>query len=191
MRTIRLLAAFFALAFAGSLILRAAEIPRPAPEFAIRMSDGSQLLLSQFKGKVVVMVFMYTTCPHCQRTTQVLSPLQTEFAARGLQILGVAFNPNADQLVPNFISQFHPAFPVGSSTREPVMEYTQQSPMQPGYVPQVVFIDRKRVIREQVNGDDPFFNQQEKNFRERIEALLAEPVSTPKTVRATTRKKHS
>lgn len=191
MRTIRMLAACVALAFVSCLNIRAAEIPRPAPEFAIRMSDGSQLLLSQFKGKVVVLVFLYTTCPHCQRTTQVLSPLQTEFASRGLQILGVAFNPNADQLVPSFMAQFHPTFPVGSSARESVMDYLQQSPAQPGYVPEVVFIDRKRVIRAQFTGEDPFFNQQEKNFRERIEALLTEPVSTPRTSRAAARRKQS
>ena len=39
----------------------AQQIPRPAGEFAIGMNDGSQILLSQYSGKVVVLAFMYTT----------------------------------------------------------------------------------------------------------------------------------
>ena len=36
-------------------------VPRPSPEFVINMTNGSQLLLSQYTGKVVVLAFMYTT----------------------------------------------------------------------------------------------------------------------------------
>lgn len=39
----------------------AATVPRPAPEFAITMPNGSQLLLSQYAGKVVLLEFLYTT----------------------------------------------------------------------------------------------------------------------------------
>ena len=39
----------------------AQQIPRPAGEFAIGMNDGSQILLSQYSGKVVLLAFMYTT----------------------------------------------------------------------------------------------------------------------------------
>jgi hypothetical protein len=39
----------------------AQTVPRPAGEFAISMNDGSQALLSQYSGKVVVLAFLYTT----------------------------------------------------------------------------------------------------------------------------------
>jgi len=39
----------------------AQQVPRPAGEFAINMSDGSQVLLSQYNGKVVLLAFMFTT----------------------------------------------------------------------------------------------------------------------------------
>ena len=39
----------------------AQEVPRPAPEFAIHMPDGSQTLLSKYSGKVVLLAFMATT----------------------------------------------------------------------------------------------------------------------------------
>jgi hypothetical protein len=37
------------------------QVPRPAGEFAIGMTNGSQVLLSQYAGKVVLLAFMYTT----------------------------------------------------------------------------------------------------------------------------------
>jgi hypothetical protein len=39
----------------------AQEIPRPAPEFTIHMSDETQVKSSQYSGKVVLLAFMATT----------------------------------------------------------------------------------------------------------------------------------
>ena len=39
----------------------AQPVPRPSPEFVINMPNGSQLLLSQYTGKVVVLAFLFTT----------------------------------------------------------------------------------------------------------------------------------
>ncbi len=39
----------------------AQQVPRPAGEFAIGMNSGSQVLLSQYSGKVIVLAFLYTT----------------------------------------------------------------------------------------------------------------------------------
>jgi len=161
------------------LAVHAQEVPRPAGEFAITMPNNQVTLLSQYAGKVVVLAFISTTCPHCQHTTQILSQIQNEYASKGVQILAAAFNPDAVQLVPGFIAQFHPTFPVGSANRDSVLEYEQASLAKPNYVPELIFIDRNRVIRMQHGGaDNEFFNSQEKNIREAIDTLLKEPVKT-------------
>ena len=46
---------------AVSLSSYAATIPRPSPELAIRSVEGGQILLSQARGKVVLLTFLYTT----------------------------------------------------------------------------------------------------------------------------------
>ena len=163
----------------GSLAY-AQQIPRPAGEFAINMPNGSQTLLSQYAGKVVVLAFISTTCPHCQKTTQLLSALQKEYGPKGVQMLAAAFNPEAPSLVPGFIQQFQPNFPVGSAPREAVLEYEQASLVKPNYVPDILFIDRHRVIREQHMGDEPFFADQEKNIRGVLDMLVKEPVASGK-----------
>jgi len=186
MRTRHTLAA---LAFSlTGMLAYAQEVPRPAGEFVITMPGGGQTLLSQYAGKVVVLAFISTTCPHCQHTTGLLSAIQNEYKSRGVQVLAAAFNPGADTLVAAFIDQFKPTFPVGSSTRDAVLEYEQASLAKPNYVPNLIFIDRKRVIRAQHMGDDDFFKDQDKNIRAEIDLLLKEPVASGKSSHPSTKK---
>ena len=79
-----------------AVMVTAAPLPRPSPDFAIHLTPSGQVSPTQYKGKVVVLAFISTTCPHCQHTTQVLSGLQREFGPRGLQVLAAAFNPMAN-----------------------------------------------------------------------------------------------
>ena len=155
-----------------------AEIPRPSPELAIQMPNGQQELLSKHKGKVVVVEFLLTTCPHCQNSSKILSRLKDEFGAKGFQPLGVAINPEAD--VNDFVAKFNVNFPVGKGTRETAYGFLQHSIMAPSfYVPQMVFIDRQGIIRAQYGGGDPFFAaNEEANIRGMVEKLLAE-ANTP------------
>jgi hypothetical protein len=39
----------------------AADIPRKSPEFGIQLPDGSQALVSSYKGKVLCLIFILTT----------------------------------------------------------------------------------------------------------------------------------
>jgi thiol-disulfide isomerase/thioredoxin len=158
----------------------AATIPRPAPEFVIQGPSG-QALLSQFRGKVILLTFMFTTCSHCQHSVGVINPIQKEYGPRGFQALGAAFNEGAAQLLPQFLAQFQPAYPMGAATRDTVMEYLQVSPTAPIYVPVFVFIDKKGMIREQHIGDnDKFLDDQDKNIRAVVESLLKESGSASK-----------
>jgi peroxiredoxin len=172
------LALALALALAS---LRAADVPRKAPELAIQLVNGEQLLLSQFRGKVVMIAFVHTTCPHCQHDSAIMERLYQELGPRGFQPLDVAFNDNASMLVPEFVKMLGLTYPVGVAPRDTVMEYLQHSYAEPMYVPQMVFIDRKGVIRAQHGGIDDFLKTDlEKNIREQIETLLKETAPAQK-----------
>ena len=71
---------FKLVALAGVTLLpaMAVDVPRPAPEFSAKLPNGGQILLSKYRGKVVALEFLFTTCPHCQHASQVMSQLQTE-----------------------------------------------------------------------------------------------------------------
>ncbi len=149
-----------------------AEVPRKAPDFVVHLSDGKNVPLSTYRGKVLVVVFIDTNCPHCQRYTQTLSAIQKEYGPRGVQAVGVAFNDGAQSLVPSFIAQFQPAFPVGWENRVNALSFLGISILNQGYVPKIVFIDRAGTIQKQYEGQDPFFVDPDKNTRAALEELL-------------------
>ena len=76
----------------GAAMQAAAPVPRSAPELKIHEPSGKETLLSAQKGKVCVIQFLYTWCPHCQASAQWLSKMQAELGPKGLQVYGVAFN---------------------------------------------------------------------------------------------------
>jgi hypothetical protein len=112
-----------------------------------------------------------------------LSGIQKEYGAKGVQMLGAAFNDGAQQLVAGFIAQFQPNFPVGHCTRESVAEYLRNPPNKRSYVPIFIFIDRKQVIREQHSGEEPFFGDEDKNVRAVLDKLLKEPSPVKKAAK--------
>lgn len=150
------------------------KIPRPSPEYAFHLPNGEQVLLSQYRGKVVLLMFVATTCPHCQQACRFIEGLAKEYGPKGFQPLAVAFNDMAVMLVPDFIRQGNLTFPVGYDSRDPVFAYIERSPMLRTYVPIFTFIDRRGSIRGQYLGDDDFFKNQENNIRGMVEKLLNE-----------------
>ena len=157
-----------------------ATVPRPSPEYTVKLTTGQQLSLSSYRGKVVVLMFVSTDCSHCQETSQLMERIQKEYRPRGVQTLAVAFNDMAMMLVPGFISKTGVSFPVGYDARDSVFSYLQRSLTIQTYVPIMVFIDRQGMIRGQYIGDDKFFEDREKNIRNMIETLLKAPAATKK-----------
>jgi hypothetical protein len=128
---------------------------------------------------VVCLEFLFTTCPHCQHSAQLLTQFQNEFGSKGFQALGIAFNPMARMLVPDFVRDYKVSFPVGyTENRDIVNAFLQNPPDNALHVPQLVFIDRKGMIRKQSlpRGDSETANPA--NMRKMIEQLLAEPAAS-------------
>jgi peroxiredoxin len=147
-------------------------VPRKAPEFVFNMVGGQQQLLSMYKGKTIVLAFMFTTCPHCQKTAQVLTTVQTEYASKGVQVLGAVFDQAAASHVQEFDTKLHLNYPCGYSQQGPVLDFLQVPPTDPYFVPILVFIDKRGMIRSQYIGDDSFLQKQELNIRIEIDKML-------------------
>src|SRR5665213_2792823 len=98
---------------AVSLFAADANVARKAPELAFTLPGEGAKLLSQYRGKVVALEFILTTCPHCQAASRVMSKLQQEYSDRGFQALDVAINTTDDSVVEAFVRNFQVSFPVG------------------------------------------------------------------------------
>src|SRR5260370_7778007 len=55
-------------------------IDKPAPEFTLRNADGKVFRLADFRGKVVVLHFIYAGCPTSARFTPTGSPRYTRWS---------------------------------------------------------------------------------------------------------------
>jgi thiol-disulfide isomerase/thioredoxin len=178
----RLLPAAVCLAAVFNLQAQAPPVLRHSPEFVVKFVDGNQMLLSSLKGKVVALLFVHTTCPHCQRTSQVFTRLTQEYGQRGFQAVDVAFNTMANVYVKDFVKDYGIGYPVGFSPPEDVLNYLGFSIMERYVVPQIVWIDRQGNIRSQTPpmGDEKLL--QESYWRNMIETLLKEPAQPAKKV---------
>jgi peroxiredoxin len=155
-------------------------VPRPSPEFVVTMPDGKQMLLSQFKGKVCAIEFLFTTCPHCQHEAELVSNIHRDLGPKGFQPIGVAINVSQDKigamLVNDFVRDHKVAFPVGLASRESALGYLGISSVERWVVPQMVIIDRKGTIRYQTAAMGSEDVQNETWLRGKIEELLKEGV---------------
>ena len=157
---IRAKPALKALAFVlliSALAVSAATLPRSSPELSIDEPGGKTTMLSSFKGKVVVLEFLFVRSQHCIRVAQALNQLQHELGPRGLQTVGIAFDaPNAGVTGGEYLSamlqSLQLSYPVGYSQRASVDSYLGRSGNELLSIPQIVVIDRAGMIRI-ANGD--------------------------------------
>lgn len=181
------------LQLAACLALIASSVPaadapgaRKAPELVFHLPGEGQKLLSQYRGKVVAIEFILTTCPHCQAAAKVNSKFYTDYAAKGFQMLDLAINAydsggtdeTAPGLVQAFASTYGANFPVGWVNRDHMLAFMNFSIMDRMVVPQIVLIDRKGFIQYQTPaGSGPEWEKvmSEPALRAHIEELLAAP----------------
>jgi len=176
----RIVAAF--LLACGLALQAAAPVPRPAGDFVKALdASGQPISLANYKGKVVVVQFLYTWCPHCQETARTLSKIQSEMASQGLQVIGIAFNDevNTKNMPANYaeLAKFkaHATFPLGIAAKEATIKYLGISILETNFgVPQLIIIDRKGVIQAQTEAAPTGRLLAEPNLRAKLAAILAE-----------------
>ncbi len=169
----------------SAISLPAADVvvPRKAPELAFTIPGEGEKLLSQYRGKVVALEFIMTTCPHCQAASHEMTKYQEEFGKRGLQVIDLAINAldgtggvsEANEMATRFKTTFQVGFPVGYVPRVQMMNFMGFTPADRMVVPQLVLIDRKGVIHYQtpaISGPQWESVMKEPYLREHLEELL-------------------
>ena len=77
--------------------------PTASPDFSLKDLEDHDVLLSQFKGKVVLVNFWATWCGPCKIEIPWLVELQDKYAARGFTVLGVAMDEEGKSAVAPFV----------------------------------------------------------------------------------------
>lgn len=89
--------------------------PRMAPDFSLPGSNGSDVSLAHYRGKVVLMAFGYTNCAAvCPTTLATLAQARNGLgkAAAGVQVIYVTVDPQRDNAarMKEYLAAFDPAF---------------------------------------------------------------------------------
>ena len=97
--------------------------PRQAPDFTLQGTDGHELRMSRYRGKVVLLAFGYSSCTAvCPVTLATLAAARRELgpAAADVQVLYVTVDPERDvpARLQAFLRNFDATFVGGTGTAE-------------------------------------------------------------------------
>jgi protein SCO1/2 len=118
---------------AGRRGLRAGvfDPPHLAPEFSLPGSDGSEVTLARYRGKVVLMAFGYTSCAAvCPITLATLAQARSSLgeAAEAVQVIYMTVDPERDDAarMKDFLEAFDPSFVGATGTPEALAAVRQK-----------------------------------------------------------------
>jgi protein SCO1/2 len=99
------------------------EPPRAAPELGLAGSDGGDVALARWRGKVVALAFGFTSCPDvCPVTLGTLAEARKKLGADGanLQVVYVTVDPERDdaERMRTYLASFDPSFVGGTGAPE-------------------------------------------------------------------------
>lgn len=90
---------------------------RQAPDFSLTDLSGKKLVLSDYRGKVVVLDFWATWCDPCKQEIPHFIDMQKKYGPQGLQVIGVSMD-DEEPPVREFQQQFKMNYPVALGTPE-------------------------------------------------------------------------
>jgi peroxiredoxin len=139
------------------------------PMLEVRTLAGETLRVHQMTGKVVLIDFMTTVCPHCKMASEALQKLYAELGAKGFCPVAVALNVGWPGALKAYAEKNGLTFALATARREDVARYLNHPLDRPLRVPTLVLLDRRgriRAIDVGWKGED--------TWRARVRYLLAE-----------------
>jgi protein SCO1/2 len=99
----------------GEMVAGAFDPPRVAPDFSLPGSDGSQVTLARYRGKVVLLTFGFTYCAAvCPTTMATLAQARAKLgkATDDVQVIFVTVDPARDDAdgMKTYLAAFDPSF---------------------------------------------------------------------------------
>jgi peroxiredoxin len=146
-----------------------ADFSRRAPGFSLPDVKTQQHDLADYRGKVVILEFMQTTCPHCGAFAAILSEVQQKYGDR-VAILSVVNPPDDQNKVAGFIAARKVSYPILFDCGQVAYSYLRSASFD---IPHVFLIDAGGGIRDDVGYSDALKDVFEgRGLFPRLEAVL-------------------
>ena len=113
------------------------------PDFSLTDVNGKMRHIDEWNGHVIALNFWATWCPPCRREIPEFVALQSRYADRGLQIIGIALQRPEE--VQGFMQENHINYPVLAGETD-VIALSRAYGNTFGALPYTVIIDRRGKI---------------------------------------------
>jgi thiol-disulfide isomerase/thioredoxin len=139
--------ALTALATALSLLAAGEYSNRRAPGFSLTDSHYQQHDPQDYRGKVLLIEIMSTTCPYCIRLVDILIELKAKYGDK-LAIISVVTGPDNFQTGAAFADRHKIAWPLVFDMGQMIASYLKITPSSPQvHFPHLFLIDGNGMIR--------------------------------------------
>jgi len=133
-----------------------------APDFHLKTFDGKEVVLSELKGKVIVINFWATWCPPCRMEIPHLKAVFEEHRSDGLELIGISVDRGGEDVVKPFVEKNGLEYTIVMADNEVLKKY---GPIDS--IPVTVIVDRQGNIRHRWIG-----YRSEKDFVQALKPLL-------------------
>ncbi|HME10611.1 MAG TPA: TlpA disulfide reductase family protein [Bryobacteraceae bacterium] len=132
-----------------SLVFGSGELSnRRAPGFALPTPDYRRWYdLQDFRGKVLIIEIMSTSCPHCMLTSTTLEKVRDRYGDK-VGILSVVLPPDNQETVSKYMQTNKITVPIVADMGQMTISYINAKPGQSHLdVPHLFLIDKQGMIR--------------------------------------------
>jgi thiol-disulfide isomerase/thioredoxin len=138
---------FFSLILGVTMLFGAGELSnRRAPGFSLMDLQSVQHDPQDDRGKIVIVDFMQTTCPHCQKFTGVLEQIKGKYKDK-IVIYSIVTNPDNGQTMQKYMSDYKLSGPLLYDSGQVMASYMKLSPRNPSMsFPHFFVIDKYGMI---------------------------------------------
>jgi len=139
---------FFGLLASAALLFASGELSgRRAPGFSLPDLHAQQHDLQDYRGKVVVVDIIQTTCPHCQRLAGILENVEAKYGGK-VAVLSITIPPDNQASVARFVTEHKVTSPVLFDCGQVSASFLKATPQNPRVgVPHLFLIDGQGMIR--------------------------------------------
>jgi peroxiredoxin len=138
----------FGLLACAALLSASGELSgRRAPGFSLPDLHLTQHDLQDYRGKIVLLDIIQTTCPHCQALAGLLEKVKGKYGDK-VAVLTIAPPPDNQSTVARFVAEHQVTTPVLFDEGQVSISYLKVTPQNPQInVPHLFLIDGQGMIR--------------------------------------------
>jgi thiol-disulfide isomerase/thioredoxin len=127
------------------------DVGDPMPPYTARYLDGKPLDLATEKGNVIFLNVWATWCGPCRFETPELQALQTQYAGKGLKVIGVSVDEGETAAVKTFVAEQKITYPIAVDPEGRIANLLQTT-----VLPTSLLLDRKgKIVWRQIGAIMP------------------------------------